>query len=190
MLGLTSAHKTWMHRLPVGPKLALLALFSVVLFWLDNLWPMLVALVLVAALVASGGAGFARQALRLLQPVWFFVALLAVWHLWLNDPLNGLRIALRLVVAVTAANLVTLTSRLSDMIDLIERLLGRKVALTLGLALRFVPVLGERAAMLSLAWRARSQKRAAWRLVPGLTVGAFDEADHMAEALRARGGLV
>ena len=189
MLGLTSAHETWMHGLRVGPKLLALALFSVVLFRLDSLSWVLAALALVGGLTASGGWGFARQATGLLRPVWFFVALLAVWHLWLNDPLNGLRIALRLVVTVMAANLVTMTSRLSDMADLVERFLGRRVALTLALAIRFVPVLSDRAAALGLAWRARSERRPAWRIAPGLTVGAFEEADHVAEALRARGGL-
>jgi biotin transport system permease protein len=190
MLALTSTHKTWMHGLRVGPKLALLAIFSILLFSLTNFWLQLMALIVVAGLTLSGGRIFALQALALLRPIWFFVALLAVWHLWTNDAANGLRIVLRLTTAVAAANLVTLTSRLSDMVDVIERLAGRKVALAIALAVRFVPVLGDRAAMMGMAWRARSKRRAGWRIVPGLAVGALDEADHVAEALRARGGLV
>ena len=42
---------------------------------------------------------------------------------------------------------------------------------------------------LSLAWRARSRRRAGWRVIVPFMVLALDDADHVAEALRARGGI-
>ncbi len=150
-----------------------------------------------AGLYAAGGAAFARHGLAMLRPLWPFLALLAVWHLWTGDWRAGAVIGLRLLAAVAAANLVTMTTRLDDMLSVVERALAplgrlglpvRRVALALALAIRFVPVLLDRARALGEAWRARSARRPGWRLVVPLALGALDDAERVAEALRARGG--
>ncbi|HBH7903235.1 TPA: hypothetical protein KDX49_003259 [Vibrio parahaemolyticus] len=51
------------------------------------------------------------------------------------------------------------------------------------------PVLMSKGQKLSRAWRSRSNRRTGWRIVLPFTVLALDDADHVAEALRARGGL-
>ena len=56
--------------------------------------------------------------------------------------------------------------------------------------IRFTPALIGKARQLALAWRARSPRRPGWRVVLPLTLGALDDADRVAEALRARGGLL
>jgi biotin transport system permease protein len=197
MLALTSAVETPFHRLPAGAKLAALCVFTVGLFWLDGWRGMAVAAALIVGLTMWPGRIFAAQALRMLWPLWPFGTLLVGWHWWTDDLARGMVILLRMLTAVAAANLVTMTTRLGDMIGVIERLTAplahvglppRRLALTLALVIRFVPVLGERHAALVHAWRARSVRRAAWRVVPALTLGALDEAEHVAEALRARGG--
>ena len=38
------------------------------------------------------------------------------------------------------------------------------------------------------SWRARSPRRPGWRILLPATLAALDDADHVAEALRARGG--
>lgn len=198
MLSLLSPVSTPFHRLPAGGKLAALCLFTAALLLVPSPWLVAGALGAVAGLYLQGGRVFARHGLRQLRPVLPFVALVAAWHLWIGDPRQAAVIALRLVAAVAAANLVTMTTRLTDIVALIERLaaplarLGlrpRLLALAVALVIRFIPVMAERVARLTEAWRARSARRAGWRIVLPATLGAIDDADQVAEALRARGGV-
>lgn len=198
MLTLTSPVRTPWHRLPAGPKLAGLLAFTLVLFGIDS--PLVLAAILaaVAALYLPGGLAFVRHGLRMLRPLVPFVAIVAAWHLWTATPETGAGIALRLVAGIGVANLVTMTTRLSDMIAVIERLAAplhrfglnpRLLAMAVALVIRFIPVMGDRVARLTEAWRARSPRRAGWRIVLPATLGAIDDAEQVAQALRARGGL-
>lgn len=199
MLTLTSPVETWAHRLPAGVKLAALAGTTVLLFRLQAPLTLAAALAVVAGLTATGGALFAAAAARMLRPLWPFVLVILLWHLVLHDLSGGAAIVLRLVAAVGAANLVTMTTRLSDMMAVIGRLAAplalvglppQRLALAVGLVIRFIPVLGARVAAIRSAWAARSPRRPGWRLVAPLTAAALDDAAHVAEALRARGGSV
>jgi biotin transport system permease protein len=197
MLTLTSPVDTWLH--PVGARWKLLALcvFTFALFSMDGLPALALALAFVVALHVPCGVLFLRTAARLLWPLWPFVGIVLVWHLWIAAPTAGATVVLRLVAAVGAANLVTMTTRLTDMIAVVEwlaRPLGRAglsprlIALAMALVIRFIPVLSARALQLSEAWRARSPRRSRWPLLVPVTLAAIDDADHVAEALRARGG--
>lgn len=197
MLALTSPVQTPFHRLPAGGKLAALAAFTFLLFRLDSPASLTFALGLVAALHLPGGWPFAAHALRLLLPLWPFALILVLWHLWTQDLRGGAIVLLRLTTALAAANLVTMTTRLSDMIAVVERLaaplarLGlppRTLALAIALTIRFLPVLSDRLTRISEAWRARSPRRPGWRILTPATLATLDDADQVAEALRARGG--
>lgn len=198
MLTLTSSIETPFHRLRAGIKLAALAVFTAVLFALTAPLPLALALVVVLALTSVGGGRFLRMALAMLRPIWPFVAVVAVWHLLTRDATGGAVVILRMVAAVAAANLVTLTTRLSDMMTVIERLarplasLGlppERLALAMALVIRFVPVLLIRSGQIGDAFRARSPRRPGWRVLLPATLAALDDADRVAEALRARGGV-
>lgn len=196
MLTLTSPVETWMHRRRAGVKLALLCAFTLVLFRLEG--PALhgAAFVLTMALAASGGARFLTAWLRLLRILWPFLLVIALWHGWTGDIAGGAMILLRLLAAVGAANLVTMTTPLSAMIAVIERLARplapvlppRRLALAIVLVIRFIPVLSDRVAVIRDAWSARSARKPGWRILMPATLAALDDADHVAEALRARGG--
>ena len=196
MLTLTSPVETQLHRVPAGVKLATLALFTFALFWITAPIWLGAAVLLVIAFYLSAGGVFSRHGLRMLRPLWPFVAVVGLWHLWLDDLTAGAVVLLRMVAAVAAANLVTMTTRLSDMITVLERLARplspvlppRRLALAIALVIRFVPVLSERAAQLSQAYRARSSRAPGWRLFAPVTLAALDDADTVAQALRARGG--
>lgn len=197
MLALTSPVQTPLHRLPAGAKLAALALFTLALFQLHSPLALALALTVITALHLPGGWPFAAHAMRLLRPLWPFALVLLLWHLWTQDLRDGMVILLRLTTAVAAANLVTMTTRLSDMIAVIERLanplarLGlppRTLALAIALTIRFLPVLSDRLTRIAEAWRARSPRRPAWRILTPATLATLDDADQVAEALRARGG--
>jgi biotin transport system permease protein len=55
--------------------------------------------------------------------------------------------------------------------------------------IRFTPVLASKGAQLAQSWRARSAKRLSWRIVMPMTLLAIDDAEYVAEALKARGGV-
>lgn len=195
MLTLTSPIETFAHRLPAAAKLAALCGFTVILFVLKDPFALGVAALVTAGLLASAGFGFARQSLIMLRPLVPFVAIIALWHLWQGDA-AGVPILLRLITAVAAANFVTMTTRLTDMIA-VFRTLARPLsplikpatlALTIALVIRFLPVMLLRAGQISDAWRARSPRRPGWRILLPVTLAALDDADRVDEALRARGG--
>ncbi|MDZ4136811.1 MAG: energy-coupling factor transporter transmembrane protein EcfT [Paracoccaceae bacterium] len=198
MLTLTSPVETRLHHLPAGAKLGFLAAATLVLMPLADVRLVAAALVAVAGLYLAQGRPFAAHGVRMLRSLWPFLLVLAVWHGWIGDAPRGALIAGKMLTAVGLANLVTMTTRLDDMVGVLERLarplglLGlrpRLIALAVALVIRFTPVLMEKAAQLVDAWRARSPRRAGWRLVVPITLIALDDADHVAEALRARGGV-
>ncbi|WP_312526972.1 energy-coupling factor transporter transmembrane protein EcfT [Paracoccus sp. (in: a-proteobacteria)] len=198
MLTLTHPRKTPAHRWPAAVKLVVLALASIAIFRLSPLGLGLAALGLIA-LYAALGRDLLWAGLRALWPLWPFVLILGIWHGFFGDWQGGLGLIGRMLLAVGAANLVTLTTPIAEMIALFEGMLGplrllglnpRAVALSMALVIRFAPVLLQKQQALALAWRARSPKRAGWRLALPLTLAALDEADHVAEALRARGGVM
>ena len=198
MISLTSPVETRAHRWPAGLKLGLLALASVILFATDAPWLLGVFLAGTLVLYALPGALFLRTGLGRLRVLWPFVLLIAVWHLVTGEIATGTAVLLRMLTAVGLANLVTMTTPLSDMMALLERLLAplarfglpvRSVVLAMALVVRFTPVLIAKGQMLVLAWRARSRRGPGWRVVVPFTVAAIDDAEQVAEALRARGGL-
>lgn len=198
MLTLTSDIRTPYHRLRAGVKLAALCVATVALFWLESVPGMAAGLAAVAALYLVPGWRFLREGVALLKPVWFFVALVVVWHAVMGQTMAGLIIALRLIAAVALANLVTMTTRFDDLTDVVMWLLTplRKLGVNtapLGFAIvlvvRFIPVLMDKAHKLIDAWRARSARRVGWQIALPITLIAIDDAEHVAEALRARGGL-
>jgi biotin transport system permease protein len=197
MLTLTSPVETWAHRLPAGVKLAALALATTGLFSLSGVLPIALAFAATVGLVATGGRKFAVAVLRLLWPLWPFVVVVVAWHLWTGEVAGGTVIILRLITAVTLANAVTMTTRLSDMIAVFQWLatplapLGlspRRLALALALVIRFIPVMLDHLTRITDAWSARSPRRPRWRVLVPATLAALDDADRAAEALRARGG--
>lgn len=198
MLTLTSPIETWLHLVPAGIKLALLCLVTICLFGVRDLWLASGILLAIAILYLSFGWRFSRHGARMLKPLVPFIVIVLIWHLWTADLSGGLLIVLRLVTAVAIANLVTMTTRLSDMVAVVERVtpsvpwLGlkpRAVALSMALTVRFIPVLSQKVGQINSAWKARSARRPNWRILVPIILAVLDDAEHVAEALRARGGM-
>ena len=198
MLALTLERPTWAHRLPAGLKLAVVAL--AVLLALPVTDPRLIAALLAAVggLYASLGAQAMRQGLRLMRPLALVLAIIMAWHLALGEGRLGLLVCLRILALVGLANLVTLTTRLDDLMAVVDWLLAPlarlglptgRVALAVALVIRQIPALTARAEALRQAWRARATRRPGPQLALPLVLSALDDAEQVAEALRARGGL-
>jgi biotin transport system permease protein len=199
MLSLTSPRHTPAHDWRAGPKIAALALVTFALFLPA---PGFGALSLAAAVWGLSALtlwrwGLLGAWLRLFPALWPVALLLVVWHAIDQSPLQGGVILARMAAAVGAANLVTMTTRLSDLQGLVlwaTRPFGRLIpakALSLAIALmiRFVPVMADRADTLAQSWRARSARRPHVRLLAPLALSALDDAEQVALALRARGGV-
>lgn len=198
MISLTSPVKTRAHDLPAGLKLALLVVATGGLARADGLAFHTGAALFGVSLYALPGRVFFTAGLKRLSILWPFAAVVLAWHLVTRDVEAGLVITLRMLSAVGLANLVTMTTRLSDIMAVLRWLgtplarLGLNMAaleIGIGLVIRMVPVLGEKARHLTESWRARSPRRARWRVVLPLAVLALEDADRVSEALRARGGL-
>lgn len=198
MISLTSEVRTPYHRWWAGPKLLGLCLFTVATFYLDT--PLSTGAVL--AVLALGylicGLRFARQGLRLLRPLIWVCIIIMGYQIAIRDIADGAVVCLRLAAAVAAANLVTLTTRLEDMLDVLERLftrlhvsprIRRRIALAIALVIRFIPELTRKGGTLIEAWRARSTKKFSWKLLLPFALLALDDAEQVAEALKARGGV-
>lgn len=197
MLTLTSPHRIWAHRLPAGVKLAALAVTTTLLFTLTSPWALSLALLAILALIATGGRDFLTTALRALRPLWPFVLILGLWHLWTDDPSGGARVILRLLAAVAAANFATMTTSLTEMVALITwlarplALIGLRppvLAMAVALTIRFIPIMLLHLETIRAAFRARSPRRPGWRVMTPILLITLDDADRVAEALRARGG--
>ena len=198
MLSLTSPIKTGFHSVPVGPKFAILMIASIVLFINNTLTFQALAFGFVLGLYLWPGTAFFSVGLKMLWPLWPFVSIVFLWHLSTQDTVAGLVIILRMFSAVALANLVTMTSQLDEVIALVTRVatpfrrFGLKpqiLALSIAMFIRFLPVLIEKGGLLVQSWRSRSTRPAGWRVVVPLALLALDDAETVAEALRARGGI-
>lgn len=195
MIGLYVPGATWLHRLPAGWKLLGLALLTSVLVAVRSVTAVLAAAVLVVALVAAARLPV-RAAAGQLAPMRWVVLVLVPFQLWAGGWRAAVVVVGTLVVAVAAAAIVTLTTRVTEMLDVLVgllrpvRVLGvdpERVALVLALAVRAVPVLAATAAEVRDARRARGLERSVRALVVPLVVRSVRHADRLGEALAARG---
>ncbi len=199
MISLTSPVKTRAHGWPAGWKLLALCAVTFGLFFLDSLAGQIAALFATLALYASAGALFLRSGLRRLWVLWPFLVLLGLWHLIEGSYTEGAIIILRMASAMALANLVTMTTKLSEMIEVIKfvtaplRRFGlqtKPLEIAVALVIRMTPELLAKGKSLTEAWQARSARRPNWRVVLPFTLIVIDDADYVSDALKARGGLL
>lgn len=199
MLTLTSPVETALHRWPAAAKLAGIAALGILLGLTSNLFLLAVTFAGLWLAYLPLGRTEAARLPRRLWPLWPFVLVIGGWHLFRGTPEAGLAVILRMLTMFGAATLLLLTTRFDALLATFATLfrpferLGlpvNRIALALAMAVRFIPVLSQRASDLSQAWRARSPRRPRHRLLVPLALAAFDEADRAAEALRARSALV
>ena len=202
MLGIYRHGTSPLHRARPGVKLAGLALMAIALFIPATPAGILVA-GLAAALATVAGYGVAgipaRIAFAQIRPALWILGMIFVFHAIMGDVITGALIVARFILLIALAALVTLTTRVSDMIATIEAALAPlrriidpgRVAMCLVLAIRFVPVLANEAQALQEAQAARGGKRAGpgafIRLAVPLILRGLRLSEIVAEALYARG---
>lgn len=198
MLALTLSQQTWAHRIAVGPKLLCLCIVMVVVMQLDESTQMLWVLGVITLLYATLGPSALRPALIGLRPLVLVAVAILGFHAVMGKFEIGIMLSLRIVSLVGLANFVTMTTRMSDLISLVEWMVNplsrlgvnpRFLGLAMALFLRYLPVLRARSDALALSWHARSRRRVGVRIIVPLVLAALDDAEHLSDALRARGAI-
>ena len=186
----------WLHGVPAGLKLALLVVLGLVLFWLQSPTAFAVAGALALLLWLSLGAA-TRPARRLMVSVLVASGLVALFQLWMGRPDIAVSATLRLACTSCLGVALTVTTRPAALLEVLERLLQplralglspERVALQLGLMLRFVEHFFVQWKKLDEAWRLRTGRPGGWRLIAPLTVQMLQTTRRVADALFARLG--
>jgi len=186
---------TWLHRVRAGLKLAVLAIGSTALMWVHSPSLLLVACALVCLSVRWAGASL-QQVWQQLRPLVWLLFVLGGLSVWSQGLWQALEMILRLLTLVLAALVVSMTTPLTKMMQVVVWLLwpfqrlgwvdADKVALGVGLTLRLIPELG-------VQWQDIREAQLARGLMPSpLTMGVpmllrtLRRADEIAEAIDAR----
>jgi biotin transport system permease protein len=185
-----------MGRMPVGLRLALMLVAEVLLVvGVRSLASAALASGLVAGAYLIVGIPVA-QAWHALRGVVLFAAVVGGLQLVVLPWERALLIAVLMVLAVAIAALVTLTTSTTDLLDALERALEplrrvgvdpERVALTIALTARTIPVIAGFGARLRDSGRARGGRVGVVPYAVGLLVLTLQHAERVGEALRARG---
>ncbi|WP_105565139.1 energy-coupling factor transporter transmembrane component T family protein [Microbacterium halophytorum] len=183
-----------LHRLPAGAKLIGLAVLALAAsLWPHTIWTALGTLVAVLALFVLGGqppSVFWRQ----LWAAKWIIVLLVVTQLLFSSWQAAITVTARVLAVVLLAALVTLTTRMGDLLDALERALGplralgvepARVAFVLSLTIAAIPVIAGLARQVGDAHRARGVRPGPHAIVT-LLVLALRHADDVGDAITAR----
>jgi biotin transport system permease protein len=195
LLGLYYPAPSLLHRLPGWVKLAALMVAAVTLFLVSSPYWLVGAAIGCLLLYC-----LARIPLRLiwaqLKPI-AFVVLFVFGAQWLFAGLHtAILICARLIALVALAGLMTLTTRTTELVATIEKMLQplRRVGfdptrfgLLVALTLRSVPVLSEIASQIREAQRARGIAWSVRGFVLPFVIRTLRRTEALGEALVARG---
>jgi biotin transport system permease protein len=196
MRSLYSPRRTWLHALPAWFKLVCLSMAGTALVLIDSLSAMTVVSGVVLALFLSLGPA-ARQQWKMLRGLLIAAGLIAAFHWLSGQPAIGILSALRLLAAAMLALMLTVTTRFDDLLAVLETLLSplrrvgvptERIALGIGLMLRFAENFLSQWQRLDDAYRVRTGHSGGWRLLAPLAIRALQSAERVADALAARLG--
>ncbi|MDF3305563.1 energy-coupling factor transporter transmembrane component T family protein [Rhodococcus sp. T2V] len=196
MIGLYRPGDSLLHRMPAGLKLLLLIL-SIVAATVFVRTPLEVGVVVVlVGLLFVVAAIPWRVAVAQLRPVVWMLLIIAVFQVLITSPARAVVVCGVLLISVALAALVTLTTRVTDMLDTVSRALGPlrrvgvdpdRIGLLLALAIRCIPLLTGIVQEVAQARKARGLQWSMTALATPVLVRALRTADAMGDALVARG---
>jgi len=194
MRSLYDPRRTWLHAVPAWIKLALLSVCGTLLVLVERPSVLLGACVLVLLALASLGSA-AWRCRGVLQGVAIAGALIVAFHWMLGSTPVGVASALRLMAAAGLALMLTLSTRFEDLLAVLEAVLrplqrlgvpSERLALGLGLMLRFAENFHVQWRRLDDAHRARTGRGGGLRLLAPLTIRTLQTAERVADALAVR----
>jgi biotin transport system permease protein len=195
MMGGYLARATWLHQLPPRLKLLIVAGMSLALMPVRDWHLLALCLAVVAGVYGTLGRDAVRR-LSLFKPLVPLLVIIGGLQGFSSHWEDGASVVLRFLLMVLVADLVTMTTTMSALMDAVEplfRLLrplgvnSRRIALSVALVLRFIPVLLASWRAREEAWRSRSPRRIPLRIVVLFLIETLRMADHVADALDARG---
>lgn len=190
-----------LHRMPAGPKLLLVVAAVLAVSLLPTSWEAAVVAAVLPVLayalagLGDGMLGMRELARQVLAVRWVIVITLAGQLLFLG-PEPAVANTARVTSAVVLAALLVLTTRVTDLLDAVERGLRplaavridpARAALLLTVTLSTVPVLAGLARDVRDAQRARGARAGLRSFAVPFLVLAFKHADELGDALTARG---
>jgi biotin transport system permease protein len=194
MIGVFHPGTSLVHRTPALAKLGVLAVLVTVIAVQHSLVVLGGASVLVIGLFLLAGVPFGlvwRQIVPILWVLAFAVPVQVLFGGWETAAV----MAVRLVLAVALAAIYTLTTPVTATLDAMQALLrpfhrwidADRVGLVLALTIRCVPLLAELVREVLEARKARGAEGSLLALAVPVIVRALRTAEHLGEALTARG---
>ncbi len=196
MIGLYRPGTSILHRLPAGLKLLLL-IVAIVSATVLVRTPVNVG---VAAGLVAVLFGIARIPLKValvqLRPIVWMLLLIGIFQVIITSPQRAVVVCGVLLISVALAALVTLTTRVTDLLDTVTRALGplrrigidpERIGLMLALTIRCIPILAMIVHEVSEARKARGLQWSMTALATPVLVRTLRTADALGDALVARG---
>lgn len=184
-----------LHRLPPAVKLSAMVIgILAITILVRRPWQLLPAAVIILLGYAVARIP-ARTAVRQLLPMVWVLAMIAIFQTLVAGWERALVVCGVLLLSVGLAALVTLTTPVTEMLDVIERALGpmrrvgvdpERVALTLALTIRCIPLLVDIIRQVRDARWARGVGFSARGFLIPVTVEAVAAAEALGDALDAR----
>jgi biotin transport system permease protein len=177
-----------LHRLAVGWKLLgpTLALLAIAIFG-KNLTGTINEVISVVVLYLVAGIKFS-ELLAQLWRVKYLVLVVLVPQLIFNGLVQGAYNSVAIIAGVLLATLMSLTTKTSDLVDLLQRITkSRSFALLVALSLNSIALVLGFSNSITEAGLARGVKPNPMRQIVTLFVVSLRHADDYAEALAARG---
>lgn len=182
-----------LHRAAPAVKIVGLTLFCTVVFCLSGWQAVTTALLLTLACWRLAGFPL-QQAWQALKPARWLLAAIFILQLWVSDVAQAAFVVLRFACLMLAAALVTRTTRTSEFVEGVKRLLRHaprwvpadNIALAIALTLRFIPQVNAVYEEVRAAQRARGLDKHPVALLNPLLVRTLKAGDQITDAIRAR----
>ncbi|MDP4910033.1 MAG: energy-coupling factor transporter transmembrane protein EcfT [Burkholderiaceae bacterium] len=186
---------SWLHRSPAGVKLAVLMLAGAGLMWVRDWTILLLVLTVVLVLLYQSGVGVQQLWLQLKTLSWL-VLVLVLFTAIAQSPLVALEVGLRICALLLGALLVSMTTSIARMMEVLIWLLqplqklgwvnSERVALVFGLTLRLIPELSVQWQEIREAQAARGLSANPFTMGVPMLLRTLRRAQDIADALDAR----
>lgn len=183
------------HALPAGWKLGLLLMMGLLILLTDDIRLLGGSLILACAAFPLARLPLA-DILHQARPMLIVLVIFFSAHALFTSIELGAVLTLRFAIMIAGGVLLTLTTRVSDLMSVLERSLRplarfginpEKTSLVFAMTIRFIPALAETWETVRVAQQARGMDRNPLALLIPMTVLTLRRAEQISDAIEARG---